>query len=93
MDPLLFAALLLIGFIVAFSIGSNDEAMAPAVGARVFSVTTAVVLGGILSIIGAVFFGGGVSEKVGSELVSGNEMSIAMVFAIMISMAIWLLLA
>ncbi len=93
MDPLLFAALLLIGFIVAFAIGSNDEAMAPAVGARVFSVTTAVVLGGILSIIGAVFFGGGVSEKVGSELVSGNEMSIAMVFAIMISMAIWLLLA
>ncbi len=93
MDPIIFTALLLIGFVVAFAIGSNDEAMAPAVGARVFSVTTAVVLGGVLSIIGAVFFGGGVSEKVGSELVSGNELSIAMVFAMMISMAIWLLLA
>ena len=93
MDPLLFTVLLLLGFVVAFAIGSNDEAMAPAVGAGVLSLNIAVVLGGVLTIIGAMFFGGGVSEKVGSELVSGNEMSIAMIFAIMISMTIWLLLA
>ncbi len=93
MDLLLLIALLLVGFIVAFAIGSNDETMAPAVGARVFSVTTAVLLGAVINVIGATLLGGGVSEKVGSDLVSGNEMSIAMVFAIMISMAIWLLVA
>jgi PiT family inorganic phosphate transporter len=93
LDLLLLIALLVVGFIVAFAIGSNDETMAPAVGARVFSVTTAVLLGAIINVIGAALLGGGVSEKVGSDLVSGNEMSIAMVFAIMISMAIWLLVA
>ncbi len=93
MDLLLLIALLVVGFIVAFAIGSNDETMAPAVGARVFSVTTAVLLGAVINVIGASLLGGGVSEKVGSDLVSGNEMSIAMVFAIMISMAIWLLVA
>lgn len=93
MDLLLLIALLVVGFIVAFAIGSNNESMAPAVGARVFSVTTAVLLGAVINVIGAALLGGGVSEKVGSDLVSGNEMSIAMVFAIMISMAIWLLVA
>ncbi|MHA2424226.1 MAG: anion permease [Candidatus Thorarchaeota archaeon] len=90
---ILIIALLVISFIVAFAIGSNDEAMAPAVGARVFTVNTAVLLGGFITIIGAVFMGGGVSEKVGADLVGGQQMTTAMVFAILISMAIWLLIA
>ncbi len=93
MDPLLILALLGLGFIVAFAIGSNDEAMAPAVGARIFTINTAVIIGGIATLIGAVFMGGGVSEKVGSDLVGGRVMTTAMIFAILISMAIWLLLA
>ena len=44
MDPLLFTVLLLLGFVVAFAIGSNDEAMAPAVGAGVLSLNIAVVV-------------------------------------------------
>ena len=95
MSFLLLAVLLIIGFIVAFAIGSNDETMAPAVGANVFSVRTAVLLGTVLSLLGAVFLGGGVSEKVGSDLVSGTQetMTIAMVLAILLSMAVWLLIA
>jgi PiT family inorganic phosphate transporter len=84
---------LFIGFVVAFAIGGNDEAMSPAVGARIFSLNTAVILGGLLSVIGALTLGGGVSEKVGSDLVSQQAMTPAMVFAVLISMAIWLLIA
>jgi PiT family inorganic phosphate transporter len=93
LDPLLLGALLVISFLVAFSIGGNDEAMAPAVGAKVFTVRAAVLIGGAITIIGAISLGGNVSEKVGSDMVSGLEMSIDMVFAILISMAIWLLIA
>lgn len=86
-------ALLLMGFLVAFAIGSNEETMSPAVGARVFSVTVAVSLGAIINFIGAVFMGAGVSKKVGSDLIGGRELTTTMVFAILISMAIWLILA
>ncbi len=88
---LVLVALLLIGFIVAFAIGSNDETMSPAVGAGVFTVKVAVLLGAIINLIGAVFMGGGVSEKVGSDLVNDTPLTTTMVFAILISMAIWLL--
>ncbi|MGY5858848.1 MAG: inorganic phosphate transporter [Candidatus Thorarchaeota archaeon] len=93
MDPLLLGALLVISFLVAFSIGGNDEAMAPAVGAKVFTVRAAVLIGAVITVIGAISMGGNVSEKVGSDMVSGLEMTIDMVFAILISMGIWLLLA
>jgi PiT family inorganic phosphate transporter len=93
LEPLILGALLVISFIVAFSIGGNDEAMAPAVGAKVFTVRAAVLIGAVITVIGAVSMGGNVSEKVGSDMVSGLEMSIDMVFAILISMSIWLLIA
>jgi PiT family inorganic phosphate transporter len=93
LDPLLLASLLVISFLVAFSIGGNDEAMAPAVGAKVFTVRAAVSIGALITIAGAVTLGSNVSEKVGSDMVSGMEMSTDMIFAVLISMAIWLLIA
>ncbi len=93
MEPILLGVLLIISFMVAFAIGSNDEAMAPAVGAKVFTVRTAVAIGGLITVLGAVSMGGNVSEKVGSDMVGGLTLSTEMVFAILISMAIWLLVA
>ncbi|MFQ5831582.1 MAG: inorganic phosphate transporter [Candidatus Thorarchaeota archaeon] len=93
MDPLLLGALLIISFLVAFAIGSNDEAMAPAVGAQVFTVRAAVAIGALITVFGAVSMGGNVSEKVGSDLVGGMTLTTGMVFAILISMAMWLLIA
>ncbi|MHA1902890.1 MAG: inorganic phosphate transporter [Candidatus Thorarchaeota archaeon] len=93
MAILTIVAFLVLGFIVAFAIGSNDETMSPAVGANVFSVRTAVIIGALINLVGAMLLGGGVSEKVGSDLVSGQTLTTAMVFAILISMAIWLLAA
>ncbi|MFX0106913.1 MAG: inorganic phosphate transporter [Candidatus Hodarchaeota archaeon] len=92
LEPFIIA-MLIVGFIVAFAIGSNDEAMAPAVGAKVWTIRTAIIIGAIATIIGALSMGSNVSEKVGSDLVSGNQLTDNMVFAILISMAIWLLIA
>jgi len=84
--------LLGISFIVAFAIGGNDEAMSPAVGARVFTLHAAVVLGGFLSIVGALTLGGRVSETVGSDLVFQQVMTPTMALAVLLSMAVWLLI-
>ncbi|MFX1482140.1 MAG: anion permease [Promethearchaeota archaeon] len=84
--------LLVIAFIVAFAIGSNDETMSPAVGAHVFSVRTAVLIGAFINLVGAISLGGGVSEKVGSDLVTGNDLTTQMILAILISMTVWLLI-
>ncbi|TFF92574.1 inorganic phosphate transporter [Candidatus Thorarchaeota archaeon] len=92
-DLLVLGSLLVIGFVVAFAVGSNDETMAPAVGAGVFTIKVAVTIGGLIAIFGAVTLGSGVSETVGSELVGGQQLETGMVFAILISMAIWLLIA
>ena len=83
--PLLILAVLVICFIVAFAIGSNDETMSPAVGARVFTINLAILVGGIINIVGAISLGGGVSEKVGSDLVSGLTLTTSMVFAVLLS--------
>lgn len=93
MEPLLLGVLLILSFLVAFSIGGNDETMAPAVGAKVFTIRAAVAIGALITIIGATTLGSNVSERVGSDMVKGTEMSTDMVFAILISMAIWLLIA
>lgn len=93
MEPALLGVLLVISFLVAFAIGSNDEAMAPAVGAKVFTVNVAVSIGGFITVVGAITLGSNVSEKVGSDLVGGLTLTTEMVFAILISMAIWLLIA
>ena len=93
LDPLLLVVLLVIAFLAAFSIGGNDETLSPAVGGKVFSVKRAVIIGSITNLVGAVFMGGGVSEKVGSDLVGGRILTLTMVFAILISMAIWLMVA
>ncbi len=92
MDPFILAGVLLLTFIVAFAIGTNDEAMAPAVGAGVFSVGIAVVIGGIVSIFGALIMGKGVSEKVGLGLTKTESLTDLMIIAILISMTLWLIL-
>ncbi|MHA1169130.1 MAG: inorganic phosphate transporter, partial [Candidatus Hodarchaeales archaeon] len=90
-DPVLLAVAVVIGFIVAFSIGSNDESMAPAVGSGVFSLRLALALGAGFAVFGALTLGKGVSEKVGSSLVT-VDLTLPMVLAIITSMAIWLIL-
>ena len=88
-DLIVLAAALGIGFFVAFTIGANDETMAPAVGAGLVSVTIAAVISGIFNFIGVFFLGHSVSKTVGNDL-SHNPITIQMVIIVLISMAIWM---
>lgn len=85
---LLFLLALIMAFAVAFAAGSNDEMMAPGVAARVFSLRTAIILGAVFSIIGAVSLGKEVAKTIGEDLISGSESGLtdSMIIAVLIAM-------
>jgi PiT family inorganic phosphate transporter len=58
--------ILIIGFYMAWNIGANDLAnsMASSVGAQAVTLRNAVILGGILAFIGAVFVGSNVADTI-----------------------------
>ncbi|ACL05806.1 phosphate transporter [Desulfatibacillum aliphaticivorans] len=62
----------LLGFYMSWNIGANDVAnsMASAVGAKAITVRQAVVIAGILNIVGAVFIGSHVTQTIRKGIVS-----------------------
>jgi PiT family inorganic phosphate transporter len=88
-EPIILGAALLLGFVVAFTIGANDETMTPAVGAGLLSLSIAVLIGGLFNFIGVFFLGEAVSKTVGKGIAT-TPLELDMVFVILISMAIWL---
>jgi PiT family inorganic phosphate transporter len=88
-EPIIIGAALLLGFVVAFTIGANDETMTPAVGAGLVSLSIAVIIGGFFNFIGVFFLGESVSKTVGKGI-STEPLNLDMIFVILISMALWL---
>ena len=82
--------LLILASIVAFAIGANDSTMASLVGAKVLSLRSAVILGGILLIIGAVVLGQGVSTTIGANMVT-QPLPVDLVFVISLAIIVWML--
>ena len=88
-----------IAFYMAWSIGANDVAnsMATAVGAKAITHKQAVFIAGILSIIGAVFVGGHVSDTVRKGIVdvTGIEPQLLLLgfVASLLGAAIWVTLS
>jgi PiT family inorganic phosphate transporter len=74
---LLMIVIIIIGFYMAWNIGSNDlaNAMASAVGAKAISLKTAILFGGILAFIGAVFVGSNVTETIRKGIVDPSEIT------------------
>ena len=60
------------GFHMSWNIGANDVAnsMASAVGARAITLRQAIIIAGILVIVGAIFIGGHVTETIRGGIVS-----------------------
>ncbi len=83
------AFLLSIASITAFAIGANDSTMASMVSAKVLSLRSAVILGSVLLIIGAVILGQGVSTTIGAGLTIQTP-SIDQVLVISCAMIIWM---
>lgn len=63
---------LLTAIYVAWSIGANDETVAPLAGSGILSPSSAVILGGISSFLGAVFLGDKVEATIGENLLRGS---------------------
>jgi len=88
-----------IAFYMAWSIGANDVAnsMATAVGAKAITHKQAVFIAGILSIVGAVFVGGHVSDTVRKGIVdvTGIESHLLLLgfIASILAAAIWVTLS
>jgi PiT family inorganic phosphate transporter len=86
-----------IAFYMAWSIGSNDVAnsMATAVGAKAITFKQAVIIAGVLSVVGAVFVGSHVTDTIRKEIVDINSVNIdTQIFLIgfvasLLSAAIW----
>ena len=75
MEPLLMITLIvagILGFYMAWNIGSNDVAnsMATAVGAKAITFKQAVIIAGVLNFVGAVFVGSHVTETIKGNIVN-----------------------
>jgi PiT family inorganic phosphate transporter len=90
-----------IAFYMAWSIGSNDVAnsMATAVGAKAITFRQAVIIAGVLNVVGAVFVGSHVTDTVRKGIVDVNSVNIDTQImligfvASLLSAAIWVTLS
>ncbi|MDX9820031.1 MAG: inorganic phosphate transporter [Desulfococcus multivorans] len=66
----------IIGFYMAWNIGANDVAnsMASAVGAKAITLRQAIVIAGVLNIVGAVFIGSHVTNTIRKGIISPEIM-------------------
>lgn len=89
---------LVISIVIAIAIGANDETMAPLYGSRILKMKQILILAAIFAILGAVFLGEGVAKSIGGGILlidygaTGISQN-AVVLTILISTAIWLILA
>jgi len=67
----------LVGFYMAWNIGANDVAnsMASAVGAKAITLRQAILIAGILNIVGAAFIGSHVTDTIRKGIVSTDVLS------------------
>jgi len=103
MDPITFLLIAggtsTIAFYMAWSIGANDVAnsMATAVGAKAITFKQAVIIAGILNLVGAIFVGSHVTDTVRKGIVSttgiDNHILLLGFVASLLAAAIWVTLA
>lgn len=100
-EPILFLAILIAGFYMAWSIGANDvaNAMGTSVGSGALSLKRAVIIAALLEFSGAFFFGSHVSETVQKGIINPEIFAshplwfVYGMLASLIGVGIWLQLA
>ncbi|NET01888.1 MAG: inorganic phosphate transporter [Sphaerospermopsis sp. SIO1G2] len=93
--------LTLLALYVAFNLGANDvaNAMGTSVGSKAVSLKQAIIIAGILEFTGAVLFGQGVTETLGTqiahpELFTATPQTLAFgMISVLISSGVWLQIA
>ncbi|TFG20007.1 MAG: inorganic phosphate transporter [Promethearchaeota archaeon] len=86
--------LLILSMFLAFGIGANDETMATVVGSGSLKLRIALIIGGVLVLIGCMFLSSSVGKTIGAGLV-GQEVNYdnRMMLAVLLSTTIWLIIA
>ena len=79
----------LVALYQAWSIGANDETVAPVVSGRALTVNQAVIIGSIFGALGAILLGSGVQETIGKGLFM-KSLTEGHVLIILLSSSIWL---
>ena len=86
----------LVGFYMAWNIGANDVAnsMASAVGAKAITLRQAILIAGILNIVGAAFIGSHVTDTIRKGIVSTDVLTdpnVALLgaFSALLSASLW----
>lgn len=83
---------LAVAFYVAWSIGANDETVAPLAGSGALSLNAAVALGGASALLGALFMGRRVEATLGEGILMGT-LTETEALVILFSLASWLTVA
>ncbi|MHA1659426.1 MAG: inorganic phosphate transporter [Promethearchaeota archaeon] len=90
---ILIIVLIVMGVALAFSIGANDETLAPLVGTGVIKLKAALIIGGFAVGFGMVFFSEGVGKTVGANILGpGIKYTTFMLLAVLISSILWLII-
>jgi inorganic phosphate transporter, PiT family len=93
--------LAVLAFYVAFNLGANDvaNAMGTSVGSKAVTLKQAIIIAGILEFTGAVLFGHGVTETLGTKIanpdlfISTPQTLVLGMVAVLISSGVWLQIA
>lgn len=83
---------LILSILIAIGIGANDETFSVVYGSKILTMKQILILAAILAIAGALLLGEGVAKTVGNSILN-YEVNEAIVITILLSTAIWLILA
>ena len=93
MDPFIILLMFLImAIVIAFAIGGNDETFSCVWGSKTLNMRQTLIFATIFAILGAFILGAAVSKTIGKKMLY-IEITTAVVLTILISTAIWLILA
>jgi len=80
--------------LIAVGIGANDETFSVVYGSKILTMRQVLIFAVILAIAGALLLGEGVAKTVGGSILASNfKITEAIVITVLLSTAIWLLVA
>jgi phosphate/sulfate permease len=91
---LIIIIFLILAILIAVGIGANDETFSVVYGSKILTMKQVLIFAVILAIAGAILLGEGVAKTVGNSILAGNvEVTEAIVITVLLSSAIWLIVA
>ena len=91
---ILIIIFLILAMLIAVGIGANDETFSVVNGSKILTMRQVLIFAVILAIAGALLLGEGVAKTVGGSILASDfDITEAIVITILLSTAIWLLVA